>query len=752
MASRVQPMIDSGTLTFSIESRLLRELGERLVKEPEVAVLELIKNAYDADALLCSLDYDAGASITVADDGHGMTLDDFTTKWMRIGTSSRASSTYSDKYCRLITGEKGIGRLAVRFLGRALQLETVADDAARGVRTRLTAEFDWPSFDRREDLGKVDVPYELFEADEATPTGTKLVVTQLRAETDQLELKSVRTGSIGMLTPLGPLFRTTMDSSAAEIADKLSDPGFVLSIRTGDDDPSDVAAEILDAFVLKAKLSLRGDRVRLRVFPRGSRKPRLKIVDTYPNDIRKLDADIRFFPRRHGTFTGLTVDGRRAQGWVTENHGVAVFDRRFRVAPYGNPGDDWLQLQADAARNRRDPRSSLADKHFPMSRAVRAAPGQNWMIRLPQSAQLIGLVELEGRRIEQSDRDRHGEGLVAAADREGFVKNSAFEQLWDLVRGAVEAIAYADRQMQIEEEEAERTRREKELQEETRAAIAEIQANPDIATPDKARIVSMLSRTARLSLEQQETARERERQLEVMSLLGIVAGFMTHEFGIAIQELEAAHKDLLAMARRSPKAYESTAARFADHIDKLREFVTYSSGYIRGSRSMPPKPYAVKPRLRQVKRIFGSYAHQRDIAVEISVESDITAPPVPVSLYNGVALNLYTNALKAVAARASTPGGRIAFRAWNDERWHWLEVSDTGIGIPAALRERVFDPLVTTTQSRPDPLGSGMGLGLALVRRGVAAFGGKVEIVEPPGGFATCIRVRLPLTSKESRK
>ena len=87
-----------------------------------------------------------------------------------------------------------------------------------------------------------------------------------------------------------------------------------------------------------------------------------------------------------------------AQTWIRENHGVAVFDRMFRVQPYGSARDDWLQLQADAARNRRDPRSRMAKKHFAMSQAVRADTSQNWMLRLPQSMQLVGLVCVNGRR------------------------------------------------------------------------------------------------------------------------------------------------------------------------------------------------------------------------------------------------------------------------------------------------------------------------------------------------------------------
>ncbi|ONJ02854.1 hypothetical protein A8F33_24520 [Burkholderia cenocepacia] len=143
--------------------------------------------------------------------------------------------------------------------------------------------------------------------------------------------------------------------------------------------------------------------------------------------------------------------------------------------------------------------------------------------------------------------------------------------------------------------------------------------------------------------------------------------------------------------------------------------------------------------------MFGKFAHERDIDVDVEIEADVMAPFVPVSLYNGVALNLYTNALKAVTAKSSKERGRIVFRAWNDGRWHFLEVSDTGVGIPTSLRKRVFDPLFTTTDVEQGPLGSGMGLGLTLIKRGIESFGGKIVVVEPPPGFATCFQVKLPL-------
>src|SRR5205085_6795851 len=78
-------LLASGTLTFTVEGRILRELGERLVKQPEVALVELIKNAYDADAKTCQVIYEPPEHIIVADDGHGMTFDEFRDGWMRIG-------------------------------------------------------------------------------------------------------------------------------------------------------------------------------------------------------------------------------------------------------------------------------------------------------------------------------------------------------------------------------------------------------------------------------------------------------------------------------------------------------------------------------------------------------------------------------------------------------------------------------------------------------------------------------------------
>ena len=377
-----------------------------------------------------------------------------------------------------------------------------------------------------------------------------------------------------------------------------------------------------------------------------------------------------------------------------------------------------------------------------MTREERADPGENWMLRLPESAQLHGIVHVRGRRSSDTGID----GLVAAADREGFVDNLAFRQLRDLMRGAVEAIAYADRQIQREDDLAKAARVLEESRSKTAAAISEIEADGVLDKAQKAKVVTMLVAGQERIERHEAGSRERERQLEILSLLGIIGGFMTHEFAVASDVLRQATNELEVLAR-DVSGFVELAAKLKRHGQALKAFVEYSGAYVRGARTVPTKTYAALPRLRQIKRVFTTYAEDRRIKVDVEVDPDVMVPLIPAALYNGVAQNLFTNALKAVTMKtyASGQDRRIAFRAWNDERFHRLQVSDTGVGIPEPIRQYVFDPLFTTTDDVQDPLGSGMGLGLALVKRGAKAFGGDASIEPAPPGFTTCVEVRFRL-------
>lgn len=109
------------TTYFKADSALLRELGERLVGKPYIALAELLKNAYDADATRCVINL-TRQRIEVSDDGHGMTEKEFLDYWMTVGTRHKQHSERSRVLGRRVTGSKGVGRLSAQFLAQRMQL------------------------------------------------------------------------------------------------------------------------------------------------------------------------------------------------------------------------------------------------------------------------------------------------------------------------------------------------------------------------------------------------------------------------------------------------------------------------------------------------------------------------------------------------------------------------------------------------------------------------------------------------------
>lgn len=109
------------------------QLGDQLIKNESIGLLELIKNSYDADATsvfveLKNLENPSSGSIIIEDDGIGMDMDIIKNVWMEPGTDYKENlyNEYkrSEKFNRLPLGEKGIGRFSVHKLGNQIELIT----------------------------------------------------------------------------------------------------------------------------------------------------------------------------------------------------------------------------------------------------------------------------------------------------------------------------------------------------------------------------------------------------------------------------------------------------------------------------------------------------------------------------------------------------------------------------------------------------------------------------------------------------
>jgi signal transduction histidine kinase len=175
---------------FDIHASVVFQLGESLISDSVQALMELVKNSYDADASYCKVTISTGTegseesafrgavgSITVEDDGVGMTLDDIRRGWLTISNSGKRDfkkKKLTTAKGRTPLGDKGLGRLGTQRLGYNLEMYTRSADSA----IEHHVWFSWKDFLDQQRLSEVDVHYE-----ERTPEikrGTRLIVSELR--------------------------------------------------------------------------------------------------------------------------------------------------------------------------------------------------------------------------------------------------------------------------------------------------------------------------------------------------------------------------------------------------------------------------------------------------------------------------------------------------------------------------------------------------------------------------------------------
>ena len=242
-------MSELQTIHFTVDSELLRELGERLVGRQYIALAELVKNSFDADATRVEIRIHDD-SIEVSDNGHGMTADDFASRWMRVGSTHKVHEMTSPVLKRRLTGSKGVGRLAVQFLASELELTSVPNRKRLpegSTDQELFAIVDWDTAVQAGELTQATAEYELRQPDNVAfplhkPRGTTVTLKKLKHEWNPDEFQSLARE----IWFLQPPFRSLTGTS------DFKDGGFEVDLSSPD--PTAVAlfntqmARILDLY------------------------------------------------------------------------------------------------------------------------------------------------------------------------------------------------------------------------------------------------------------------------------------------------------------------------------------------------------------------------------------------------------------------------------------------------------------------------------------------------------------------------
>lgn len=205
-------------LQFRVSAELKNILGRDLITSPDIAILELVKNSYDAHATKVEITFD-NDFLAIADNGKGMSKEDLINKWLFVAYSAKSDGTedksYRSKFKRHYAGAKGIGRMSCDRLAKNLTLTT---RSAEENKTEVLY-VDWSIFElnKQTEFDTIDIPHETLDTIPKFPlgsqTGTKLEFHGLHASWEREEILRLKKSLEKMINP----FSGTDDNFQIEI-------------------------------------------------------------------------------------------------------------------------------------------------------------------------------------------------------------------------------------------------------------------------------------------------------------------------------------------------------------------------------------------------------------------------------------------------------------------------------------------------------------------------------------------------------
>lgn len=764
---------------FTVDTHLFRELGELLVGRDSTALIELIKNSYDADATEVivhgeNLDTPEQGRIVVLDNGTGMTRDRFVKGFLRIASrlkdqGPRRSAVLGRRY----TGVKGIGRLAAHKLARRLDVISVhLDESGDGYATELKAVLDWDAIERWETLD--EMPDDVVSLHENRVTGdvvagTMLTLSRLRRPWTPRERARFFTEVQAFQTPAfihEPLPSTVVSEPVLFDCPILRDISGALAgreshgfevllegdFRAGEEYWETIAE--MAAWVVEIRAEEDSESVHFGITPTfrtlGDNRDARAYATTiaHPNPASGPFFDARILVRE-GRVGGKGARDRRT--WAAKASGVRVYLEGFRVLPYGD--DDWLSIDADYAQR---PRQLEMLKELSLAEELEDADPDEGLVRLPHNNYFGGVFLTQER----------APTLRVLVNREGFVPEAAFDTLVSLVRTGLDLCTRARAASNRKARERRREGRQgiRETDEPTdgidldeRSSLTDLIAKAETSASEARLLVSQgdadgAQPKMQAAVQAMEEARERVDSVisegalfRVLASVGTQMAAFAHEMNAllgAAQTLREGLKLILDDKSLQPAQRRRVRLAWAAAVD-LTQWIERHASYLLDVVT----PDARRRRSRQhladrfdaAVRLVRHSAERRKVRIDNQIPPVLkTLPMFPAEL-TSVFANLLTNAVKSAREE-----GRIKASARKEGGFLRVRVQNTGTSVDLQEAERWFEPFESTTHEVNPVLGQGMGLGLTITRRILDYYGISIRFVEPDPAYATAIEMAFP--------
>ena len=724
---------------FTVDARTLIHLGRESIKDHTTALLELVKNSYDADANVVEIEIYKKSTqdfIRVSDDGVGMSESDIDDKWLRIGYSHKKEDKKSSIKNRRKTGEKGIGRLSADRLGEILEIKSQCDE-----NSIYGLKIDWELFNQdNQEISKIPIE-ELENPSIQLPnlrkqeTGTELVISKLRANWTDENIQNL----YAELSILTSPFKEVQDFEiyltndiATQFNGKIEPTPQIkpeIEIELDYDGTSyDLIYAIKDRFTRDPIVEVTSWQTLMQ-----------KVIDPFNYSFSDklscgpVKVKLLLYPRTKALAEGTNFTLAELREFVDKNVGVKIYRDNISVKPYGylnvQYGGDWLGL---AERHARNPAGVDREDY----RVV--------------ANQLVGAVFI-GRDTNES--------LTDSAAREGLLENEAFYDLRALCLGALALLEnrrYQIYQSQKEKKGKQATPTERSdifknkiesVKEEVKNLKEQESLSSSIEFKQVVEHVEEFIKDAEQASVSFDVLLNHNRVLAGLATLGIAAAVFGHETQNAITEFNNAAKLALDFLDASPDEIEI----IKDELGKAIKYGNQVSAWGAFSLTRVQKEKRKKEE-KNVHMIIQNIINELGIVFDaVSIEiimnlNEVKAKAYPMDI-ESIIVNILTNAYTACLQRDAN-NRKIKIECFYEESLERngfsIVIANSGPELEESISDWIWEPLNTL---KKDSSGkeTGTGLGLAIVKSIVEALKGDcfVENSKEIGGAQ--FKIWLPL-------
>lgn len=692
--------IQKNTSILRPRARIIKTIGEELISDDTVALLELVKNSYDADASIITISISGrvvtekdgkneikkiikeGGSISIYDDGCGMTLDVIKKSWMEPATISKKLVKNSNLKKRRHTGEKGIGRFASAKLSSELKIiSKVADD------NEVVVDFNWKDFDNNEKyLDEVHCNWEVREPAEYTGSlhGTKLVLTNLHSDWDEEKIRRFKIALQRLINPISPVldFLIELDlpkefdsySGTIESPESLKRSNYSIK-GTIDKDGSPMIDKGRDSSIIFT--SKKNGESKLQDFVLLKKDEKF-LTGPFNFDFRVWDLD----PESLDELAKETDTKKKyIKDALKEIAGISIYRDGFRVLPYGDPKFDWARLDLRRVNN---PTLRISNN------------------------QIIGFISLE--------LDKNPE-FKDQSNREGLVESDAFAQLKEFITRILN---------QLEIKRYEERPRENEITENqeglfTKFSLAPVTQLVQAKLPNDKEAKDLIAKTEadiQKGVKKIQDVLSRYRRL---STLGLLIDIILHDGNNFLANIDSsAH--LLRKELSKNEIDKKEVLEYLNNINEGRKVLAQLFKRIEpfgGRKRGRPKDIILED---AIINVFALYKNELD---KLSITCTLPTSQNLVRIDDGELQMIFVNLIQNSIYWLQTISTERKILVATEKNENELSIlfSDSGPGINEEHHLIIFDPYFST---RPD----GVGLGLTIVGELVTEYDGDFTLID----------------------